>query len=249
MHETWERMARNLHFTEAAPTMAEVGKLYNPTEIASGNWSGYLAQSPGKKYSQVTANLQVPSTRSEKLCPGASLSGWVGLGGSAGSSNLAQDGFQAKAGAKTYQVWWEVLPWSERIIRKVHATVGGQFLATTQAVGSHSRWFFVYDETTGEGHGFKDTTPNHVNDESVADVIPAERTTVEGTATPLLHFLGSAAAGWVNNNTLLENETLLDVKMHQHANGEGTELAAPGKTSSLTHEFADNWEHCGKRGY
>jgi hypothetical protein len=135
------------------------------------------------------------------------------------------------------------------------ATPGGEFVATTHATGPHSRWFFVYNETTGEGHGFTYTNNKSSNDEANAEVIGAERTTVNGVETPLLDFASDTAEGWVNNNTLLENAPrLYEVKMWQtteynkegELEGKGPILAQPSKISSLFHSFEDIWKQCGK---
>jgi hypothetical protein len=247
MHETWEKMMSKLHFTEPSPTFVEDRALYaNIQEKTSANWSGYLAQSNSQSYKSVTGIFSVPSAvKSEKSCPNATMSAWAGLGGW-NSGALSQDGFNVIAGAEKDPVWWEVLPLAELFIKKVHATPGSRFLATTTITGPSSRSFFVYNESTGEAHGFSMNNYQN-NDESTADIIPAERLTVNKVATPLLNFTSNTGDGWVNNNTLLENVPLYEVKMHQEPAG-GPVLAEPGKISSLFHEFEDKWVRCGEAG-
>jgi Peptidase A4 family len=248
MHETWEKMMSKLHFTEPEPTFVEVHALYAGIEDrTSSKWSGYLAQSSSQSYNSVTGIFSVPTAvKSEKSCPKATMSAWAGLGGW-NSLALSQDGFNVIAGAEKDPVWWEVLPLAEVFIKKVHATPGAEFLATTTVTGPHSRWFFVHNESTGESHGFSINNFKN-NDESTADVIPAERLTVHGVASALLNFTSDSGAGWVNNNTLLETQPLYEVKMTQGELGEGPVLAEPGKISSLFHAFEDKWLRCGEAG-
>jgi YD repeat-containing protein len=139
-HEAWETMMKKLHFTEPEPTMVEVHTLSAAgSEVPSQTWSGYLADSESQSDTQVSGKFIVPYAKKEQGCPNATMSAWVGLGGLGEGSPLSQDGFNVVAGAKTDPVWWEVLPATETFIKKVVATPGGEFLATTHATGLHSR--------------------------------------------------------------------------------------------------------------
>lgn len=68
------------------------------------------------------------------------------------------------------------------------------------------------------------------NDESTADVIPAERLTVDGVRTSVLDFTSDTGDGWVNNNRCWKPSPSMKSRCTKKKKGKGRYSPNPAKS-------------------
>jgi hypothetical protein len=133
----------------AVDAVSASAQTVNAQQEVSGNWSGYIAQSPnGQNFSKVSGSWTQPSV--DRSTQGYSAF-WVGLGGAnQQSQSLEQVGTAADNadGQTSYYAWYELVPAGEQKLNlAIHP---GDQMAGSVTVNGTDVTISLSDKTTGQ---------------------------------------------------------------------------------------------------
>jgi hypothetical protein len=224
----------------------------NPPTCAF-NWSGYVAYY-GHSYNYVAAGWYEPHFVSGS-CSSTEFSQWVGIGGSVNAGrpgDLGQDGTAfGEPGIGPHQAWIETIVNDSNsppiAIKKLFATVGEKFTASTQWVSASKK--YAYTMTNSKGDAFSgESRKVSSKDLSSAEVI-SERPTLNDKLTDLTPYrafqVTNPAVGWSNGDSSFVNLSSSDeTPMVMKNQSTGNLMAFPGPLNLATSDFSSNYLRC-----
>ena len=199
----------------------------------SQNWSGYVAQGHGAKFTSIEGSWVVPAVDCAST-PNGNAAMWVGLDG-AGSHTVEQTGTfsQCDHGAASYAAWYEAYPAPSIILPDPVAP--GDTL-TAHVTNTAPRTFQLV--LTNVSKGWTSTNTITVRGRLASAEAIAEAPAVNGQFVPLANFGSVAFSGVSVNGSPLAAAHPIAVSMVSVG---GVLKAEPGPLSSDS--FSVGWRH------